>query len=320
MPIVAIGVCTIRRPRMLADCLRSLIRQYAPDAQLRVIVVDNDLFPSAAPVIEQVRRASAIPIHYVHEPRRGIPMARNRLLAEALAQGADWIAMIDDDQTADRDWIRSSLKVVQRDQVDVVRAHREVRYPDPSPFWFVDTRSRPARLLRDGPLEARLLRRLPTSGAVMSARLVKSDGLHLRFDERLALSGQEDGEFFDTAHRHGVRMASSNLPVVTTEKIAARYTYSRYVLHGLAQGSAYAALYRNRRGSARAALHYAAVAPSRIARGLLQLLSCAVLFAISRTRFKKAALEGGRDVMFGIGNLGGLFGWQYQFYGKIDGE
>jgi glycosyltransferase involved in cell wall biosynthesis len=43
------------------------------------------------------------PVFYVHEPRRGIAQARNAAMAKALEIGADWLAMIDDDEVADPD-------------------------------------------------------------------------------------------------------------------------------------------------------------------------------------------------------------------------
>ena len=47
---------------------------------------------------------------------------------------------------------------------------------------------------------------------MMSTRLVRADGMSLRFSEKLALSGGEDGEFFENAGRHGAVLVSSRLP------------------------------------------------------------------------------------------------------------
>ena len=99
--VVCAGVCTIQRPEMLAKCLRSLAAQKNLDGlDFKILVVDNDATPSSAHVVKAVSSSCPFPIHYYHEPKRGIPMARNRVLESASAIGADWLAFLDDDQRA----------------------------------------------------------------------------------------------------------------------------------------------------------------------------------------------------------------------------
>jgi GT2 family glycosyltransferase len=84
-----------------------------------------------------------------------MPMARNRVLAEALALNADWLAYIDDDQIAWPDWIEKHLAVAARDQAEVVTPYVIVHYPQPLPFWcFGETAEYKGG--QDAPLERRL--------------------------------------------------------------------------------------------------------------------------------------------------------------------
>jgi glycosyltransferase involved in cell wall biosynthesis len=70
MESVVVAVCTRGRPASLARLLASLVA-HAPQA--RVLVIDNDPHGSARPTVE----AAVGAVSYIHEPRVGIPQARN---------------------------------------------------------------------------------------------------------------------------------------------------------------------------------------------------------------------------------------------------
>jgi len=303
---------------MLAKCLASLTAQRNVGAELHIILVDNDTTPSSVGVAEQSSQSSPFPIHYHHEPRRGIPMARNRVLQEARRLNADRLAFVDDDETADPDWLEKLLYVADRDSADVVQPLVRMRFTETAPFWYFG-RPEKARS-EDGPLATRLLKTASTGGTMMSARLFRPDAMNLHFDEQLARGGQEDEEFYGAAHRLGARIVRSSLPVVTETLHASRYTYSRYILRGLAQGSAFATRYRQKNGFPRAAARYAGVSLARASRGLLQLLIAPVFIPFALARFKFTALEGGRNLLFAAGAIGGVLKFQYGFYRRIDGH
>lgn len=92
--LVTVVVCTRDRPLQLARCLRSLERVRDDDHE--VLVVDNHATPTVDP--------GALPpgARLVHEPRRGLDVARNRGTVEA---AGDVIAYIDDDCEADPHWL-----------------------------------------------------------------------------------------------------------------------------------------------------------------------------------------------------------------------
>ncbi len=318
---VCVGVCTIRRPTMLERCLRSLAAQKNTDGlDIHILVVDNDAAPSAEPVVQRVSPDSPFPIHYHHEPRRGIPMARNRVLEEALALDAEWLAFIDDDQTAWPSWLERHLQVASRDKADVVQARVIVTYPEPAPFWCIPRAPDLVDDSPDGPLESRRRNTVATNGVMMSTRLIRADGMGLRFNERLALSGGEDGEFFENAGRHGAALVSSRMPVVTEESHPARSSYLRYSLRGFSYGGSFVTRYRLQYGLWAAVKRYSGVSAVRALRGVGQLLISPVFVPLAMNRFKFTALEGGRNIFFAAGTIGGLFSLQYEWYRQIDGN
>ena len=318
---VCVGVCTIQRPAMLERCLQSLAAQESPDdLDLHILVVDNDATPSAKPIVGKVASNSRFPIHYHHEPRRGIPMARNRVLEEALSLGAEWLVFIDDDQTARPSWVIGHLLVACRDKADAVQPRVIVTYPEPAPFWCTPTPQDLAEGGVDGPVENRRRKTVATNGVMMSTRLIRPDGMGLRFNESLALCGGEDGEFFETANRLGAHLVTSCLPVVTEESHRSRYSYLRYSLKGFAYGGSYVTRYRLKYGRWAAVRRYSAVSAVRALRGAGQLLISPVFVPFAMRRFKFTALEGGRNIFFAAGTIGGLFSLQYEFYRQIDGD
>src|SRR5579883_2177961 len=104
---ICLGVCTILLPQMLKKCLHSLAAQQGVENyDVHIVVVDNDLQPNSKAVVQEFAGSSPFPVHYFHEPRRGIPMARNKVLDAALALNAEWIVFVDDDQAASHSFLQ----------------------------------------------------------------------------------------------------------------------------------------------------------------------------------------------------------------------
>lgn len=195
---IDIGVCTFRRPE-LAAALRSLGALTVPEGvRLRVIVADNDVSPSAKQLVERAAREIVHEILYVHAPARNISVARNACLDHA---GGDFLAFIDDDETADRDWLLRLLQTAQATGADAVLGPVKAEYGFDVPAWMRhgDFHSTfPVRVrgeIRTG-YTCNVLLRL-TSPAVAGRR----------FNLALGRSGGEDTEFFSRLHAAGGRIA-----------------------------------------------------------------------------------------------------------------
>lgn len=72
-----------------------------------ILVVDNNSSDDTPAFIERCQSESRAPLRNVREPRPGVAAARNRGVREARGK---WIAFFDDDQVADRDWLRQLRK------------------------------------------------------------------------------------------------------------------------------------------------------------------------------------------------------------------
>lgn len=118
VPRISVIVPTQRRPEPLARALRSVFRQegVAP-GEVEVVVVDNDLEPTACVTVAALQVETPIPLTCVHEPRPGVASARNT--GVRAAQGA-LLAFLDDDQEAPPRWLAELLAARERLGAQVV--------------------------------------------------------------------------------------------------------------------------------------------------------------------------------------------------------
>jgi succinoglycan biosynthesis protein ExoM len=193
---VVVALCTSQRPRMLQSCLDSLVRQQLPaDVSLAIAVVENHPTASCRQMIDHYAAAAGAPrIVYAHEPRLGIPIARNRSVDLALAAGADWIAFIDDDEVAEADWIAALVGAAKAlPTADVWQGVVErVCIGADQPYWLNRRRDR-------GPQGTRL-DVAATNNSMIRAGLVRAG---LRFDEDMRFTGGSDRKFFLQARAEG---------------------------------------------------------------------------------------------------------------------
>jgi succinoglycan biosynthesis protein ExoM len=120
--------------------------------------------------------------------------------------GAHWIAMLDNDETADPDWLHE-LMAPQYRHVPVLMGRQIFEYPEPRPFWVADDAEFKGE-------EGQRLRTAYTNNVRFAADLLRTG---LRFDERLGLMGGEDNSFFATARAIGFEIRRT-LRAVTREK------------------------------------------------------------------------------------------------------
>ncbi len=104
---VSIVTPTHYRPASLAKLLDSLCSQTYPAALLEMIVVAHEQDRQAFQLVQQYAAVSPFPIRCLaiaDDPMQGKSAAAKRNFGVEQATG-DWIAFIDDDCEADRDWI-----------------------------------------------------------------------------------------------------------------------------------------------------------------------------------------------------------------------
>lgn len=309
---VAVGVCTAMRPRMLARCLEAVGSQaVAKGVETHVVVVDNEVEPRNRRLVQAFAERGPFPVHYAHEPERGISRARNVVLGMCGRLGADWIAFTDDDCWMRRTWLASLMAAADRHQADVVYGRRELVLPRPSPYWG----ARPGQC---GYSEGQMLPYAATHNVLFAAWLIGRGGMPgMRFDEELAHG--EDTDFFHRAVRRGARIVYAQEPVVfeavTPKRATLRYQ-ARRAYHYAASRSRFHRRYRGLAGAGRKlAVRWLLQAPVAVAR----LLVAPLVWPFSERAFKALVLKGMSRLAGAAGAAAGLLGIAGNPYRSIDG-
>jgi succinoglycan biosynthesis protein ExoM len=197
---IDIGVCTFRRPE-LADTLRSLDAMEMPAGfDIRIIVADNDDTPTARDLVTELSQELTLPIHYRHCPARNISIARNACLDASIA---DFVAFIDDDETARPSWLAELVAMAGASGAAAVLGPVRARYRPDAPDW-----------MRRGDFHSTLpvwVRGEIQTGYTCNVLLrMGSDSLRgRRFSLARGQTGGEDTEFFDQMYKAGGRIAFS---------------------------------------------------------------------------------------------------------------
>jgi len=202
---LAVCICTFRRPEGLRCLLKGLDKQIfsaVPTPSICLIVVDNSLEGDASEACQTGEWAW--PLQYLHEPRPGISHARNMTLA-AVPAGTDFIAMIDDDEIPDPDWLDQLLDTQLKSGADIVVGRTTPVFPAKTPNWVSGSGFFPK------PQNPDTLRELdsdpPAATCNVLVRATLFDDSAASFDTALALSGGEDKLLFQSFKLSGYKFA-----------------------------------------------------------------------------------------------------------------
>ncbi|GAA0786924.1 glycosyltransferase family 2 protein [Roseibium denhamense] len=311
---LVIAVCTAQRPKMLEACLDALDQLIVPaETTISIVVVENDPEPFfTGDRAAKIRAGLKTALHFYHEQRKGIPFARNAALESALEHSPDWIALIDDDERAEPDWIEKLLTACEEHNAEVANGPVRRIYEQPPPHWWK------SQLLKPRPTGT-IITEAPTNNILMSSRLIADDGLGLRFDERLTF-GSEDIDFFRRVHARGAKMIWVDDAFVEEDIPASRVTTNRLLsrMHMAATSGAFNIVLRE--GRLRAALHFIPKSVRRMFFGFLATVIGFLIKPFARKRGEKLYYYGLIRLMKGSGNLRGLMGRAHNYYDVIDGH
>lgn len=203
---IAVAIATRERPASCARLVDALLRQHATlESDLCVIVVDN------APSGSGLRLPADNRVILLHEPRTGIPFARNRGVSRAMGW-ADVIAFVDDDDLpGNADWLSNLVMTLEEHNADMATGPLKAVFPDGTPSW-----------IRYHPI---FCPRRPKHGDEVSQAYthnlaVRADMFNKVvpwFDERLRYNGGSDAEFTQRAVTEGARIVWTKDAVVYEE-------------------------------------------------------------------------------------------------------
>jgi succinoglycan biosynthesis protein ExoM len=300
---VAVGVITFRRPERLAALLEGLgsLRFQAAPPGLSFVVVDNDPAGSAHRVCQAASMNLPGRLHYAREPRQGLSFARNRAVAAAIDQGADYLAFIDDDEVPRPDWLDELLRVARAHKADVVAGRVTRLFERAPPEWvsrggfFVDP-----RLPTGSPVRV-----ASTSNVLVSNRLLTN--MAAPFDPRFALTGGEDTHFFLRVSSAGYRLVWADDAVVEEHVPVERAQLDWILRRAYRVANTWSLCERELTPSRR-------LLGLRVVKAMARLVLGTLLLAASPIAGRHVAARGLWHLAFGAGNLTGLAGLRFAEY------
>jgi succinoglycan biosynthesis protein ExoM len=214
---IDICVCTYRRPE-LELTLRSLgAIETPPNATVRIVVADNDALPSARTLVDALRVELPFEVIYVHCPASNISIARNACLDNGTGE---YLAFVDDDETASVKWLAELTEVARASGADAVLGPVSAVYSDAAPGW-----------MRRGDFHSTLP--VYAGGEIRTGYscnvLLRRASPHIagrRFSLAAGQTGGEDTEYFTQMYEAGGRIAYAPRALVVEPVPEARARFS----------------------------------------------------------------------------------------------
>ncbi len=206
-----IGVATFKRPKQLQELLESLEKlswNKLEMPRVEIAIVDNDADESARELVEMFAKNSHYPITYLTESRRGVSHVRNTALEFALSHEFDFLAFIDDDETAHTNWLEALLIRQNETKAGAVFGQVNSQYNEDAPDWIAAWRPHAHIIETDG---------IPdkpggTCNVLIDLQAVQNS--NIRFDPKMSLTGGEDTLFFYEMQDAGYTFASAAAAIV----------------------------------------------------------------------------------------------------------
>ena len=304
---VVVGIITRRRLDGLGRLLDGIALQKLNGVghEIRVVVVDNDPDASSQTLVEERASDFRFRLDWVHEPRIGIPFARNEVVRRA--DEAEFIAFIDDDEWPEAGWLGELLRVQGNFDADLVAGPVLSEFEEPPPEWVVRGGffERPRRST-GSPIQT------AGTGNILFRRrtLSRVEG---PFNEAMATTGGSDAYLTHALHQLNARMVWADDAVVTETVPASRVSMQWLLRRSYRSGLMRAYTEHDRADSSLVSLRIVAKGELMVAAGLL---SAPFALPMAKHRLVKSL----RRSLYGAGLVAGVFGQRYEEYRDVHGR
>ncbi len=293
---------------MLENTLQSFCQIIIPaDTEVSLMILDNDELGSAREVFENYKPQLPFKSSYQINPERGIVSQRNRFIDETLKNGYTHVAMVDDDETAEKEWLVKMLETMMKYEADVVDGAVERILPESTPRWLIKGKFFEWHSFKTGSV------RRAASGANSLFKVKLIDEMGLRFNSAFNLSGSSDTFFFTEATKKGAKIVWLNEQLIKEYFPESRATKQWLLLRAFRRTSSKFNRKRLEMGYPRAVVTY-------FFNGLFQLISGGILTILSLPFGPIPRIHSLRIFYKGLGTFNGILGREYQEYKQTHGN
>lgn len=237
---VVTSALTRRRPEMLGALIDSWGAMEVPEnTRVSFLIVENDDAPLSRETVEGYGvLKNGCKLSYVHEPELGIPFGRNRAAKEAIAENADLLAFVDDDEIVAQNWLTELIAAYRNSGAVLIGGPLRVKKTDRS-LGLIDR-------LMDHCIERRYLRKetraarradlngtpgvtIVTNNWLGETSLFSQHGIW--FDEKMRFTGGTDSKLCAEVKAAGLPTAwaaeAAVYEEIPLERLAVSYQFKR---------------------------------------------------------------------------------------------
>ncbi len=207
--LVVIGIPTFKRPKGLTRLLDSIANQRV-DFDVQVVVADNDaeLQEGIKTVARYEQQGFRFPLKAFVVEERGISQVRNALMESAFVDyRADSLAMLDDDEWAEEEWLSALVRLQKLTRADVVGGNVIAEFEVPPPDWVQGLAGYPKQY----PPQSGYTPLIYGMTNVLLHKSIRTRFPGQIFDPFYALVGRGDTEFFTRLKKFGAIFAFAHL-------------------------------------------------------------------------------------------------------------
>ncbi len=221
---ITLACCTCSRPGMLERVLHKIKTMNLPEGiNIELLIIDNDKELPARGVVEKLQKDFPIKINYYLEETRGIAVARNRLLREAINMQASHVALFDDDGLIEADWLINHIKYYRIYQNAYVISGPQYTWFDGEFPGFI-TRNNIFKC-DTSKEKGEIIDSCATNNVFFPVEIIKHSNIW--FDEKYGFMGGEDGDFFSRMTQNGYTIVFNPESIVkeVTDKTRANISW-----------------------------------------------------------------------------------------------
>lgn len=219
--LISVCIATYNRQKLLKNLLNSLLIQKNDGSfNYEIIIVDNNSEGNAKSVVSEFNDNSEIIIKYFIQPVKNISLARNTALENA---SGELIAFIDDDETADENWLNNLYKCLTRYNADGVFGYVVPRFEE----GVSNKYKRRGYYFSEMGESGSNARFFFTTNVLFKYELIKN--YKVKFNPDFGITGGEDAEFFGRLKKEGAKFVNCK-EAVSYEFIGKERTTMRFFL------------------------------------------------------------------------------------------